>query len=701
MANQNMTIAIKAKDLTQAALKNINTSMRKINASVYLAQKRFPKLAKAIRFVGRGARKLAGGLVTLTKRLATLSLKIGAVAAVAGAGIFAVMIKSSMSATDNLAKTARKIGTTTEALSKMRYAADLTGVASTTMDMALQRFTRRTAEAAKGTGEAKDALKELGINARQMLKLPLEEQMLELSKAFEDFSSADKVRLAMKLFDSEGVALVNTLGLGKEALQEMMGEAAALGIVMSTKSAKGVEDANDAFSKLGFLFKGIRDQLTGALAPALEELATALKDKIQAGIDAAGGSVEDFARILAVDIMQAVMTAMSALQSFLNGVIGTFNTISDAASKFTGFFKSDEEKNLKQLQAAIKGIGDEQKKNLALAKTGGMDEGAAKRQNELLEKQKVKLADLAMARMDMGETVGGLIPEFEFADDINAFLAGLVEKYNAVTLAKQGKGTDDTTGTEDDPNEKEKESIQALTDFKQHHQDLLAQGDEQYLAFKKKNAVDQTKAVIDGLSEQLKGTGAISKKLGALEKAAAIKKALIATYESSVKAFSAAGGFPFGIPAAAMSIASGMVQVNAIRSQSFDGGGYTGGGSRSGGVDGKGGFHAILHPQETVIDHTKPNIPSIASKLPSFEGGGYTGGIMPTNSTQNVVNDNREQSSEAQVIVNQTINVTTGVQGTVRAEIANLMPQISEAAQNAVLEARMRGGAYSKQLMGR
>ena len=39
---------------------------------------------------------------------------------------------------------------------------------------------------------------------------------------------------------------------------------------------------------------------------------------------------------------------------------------------------------------------------------------------------------------------------------------------------------------------------------------------------------------------------------------------------------------------------------------SFDGGGNTGSGSRSGGVDGKGGFPAILHPQETVIDHTKP-----------------------------------------------------------------------------------------------
>jgi hypothetical protein len=38
---------------------------------------------------------------------------------------------------------------------------------------------------------------------------------------------------------------------------------------------------------------------------------------------------------------------------------------------------------------------------------------------------------------------------------------------------------------------------------------------------------------------------------------------------------------------------------------SFDGGGYTGSGTRSGGLDGKGGFMAMLHPQESVLDHTK------------------------------------------------------------------------------------------------
>ena len=89
----------------------------------------------------------------------------------------------------------------------------------------------------------------------------------------------------------------------------------------------------------------------------------------------------------------------------------------------------------------------------------------------------------------------------------------------------------------------------------------------------------------------------------------------------------------------------------------FAGGGYTGSGSRSGGVDGRGGFHAILHPQETVIDHTKG------------QGLGTT--------------------------INQTINVSTGVQQTVRTEIIQLMPKIAETTKMAVLDAKRRGGSFS------
>jgi len=48
------------------------------------------------------------------------------------------------------------------------------------------------------------------------------------------------------------------------------------------------------------------------------------------------------------------------------------------------------------------------------------------------------------------------------------------------------------------------------------------------------------------------------------------------------------------------------------------------------------------------------------------------------------------------VTINKTINVTTGVQQTVRTEIASLMPQIAQATKSAVADARMRGGSYSK-----
>ena len=92
---------------------------------------------------------------------------------------------------------------------------------------------------------------------------------------------------------------------------------------------------------------------------------------------------------------------------------------------------------------------------------------------------------------------------------------------------------------------------------------------------------------------------------------------------------------------------------------SMNGGGYTGNGARAGGLDGKGGFMAMMHPRETVVDHTKG------------QGGG-------------------------QVVVNQTINVSTGVQQTVRTEIRTLMPQIANAAKAAVVDAKRRGGSYGK-----
>jgi len=50
---------------------------------------------------------------------------------------------------------------------------------------------------------------------------------------------------------------------------------------------------------------------------------------------------------------------------------------------------------------------------------------------------------------------------------------------------------------------------------------------------------------------------------------------------------------------------SGLASAATAFLSSFDGGGYTGSGARSGGLDGKGGFMALLHPNETVVDHAR------------------------------------------------------------------------------------------------
>jgi len=46
------------------------------------------------------------------------------------------------------------------------------------------------------------------------------------------------------------------------------------------------------------------------------------------------------------------------------------------------------------------------------------------------------------------------------------------------------------------------------------------------------------------------------------------------------------------------------------------------------------------------------------------------------------------------VTINQNINISTGVQQTVRTEIKSLMPQIAEQSKAAVLDAKRRGGSY-------
>jgi hypothetical protein len=91
----------------------------------------------------------------------------------------------------------------------------------------------------------------------------------------------------------------------------------------------------------------------------------------------------------------------------------------------------------------------------------------------------------------------------------------------------------------------------------------------------------------EGLDGMLNGFVNIIRKMGAEMLAANIMQSLFAQDITAGGAGGAGGGLFAGL--------AGMF--------SFAGGGSTGSGPRSGGIDGKGGFMAVMHPQEEVIDH--------------------------------------------------------------------------------------------------
>lgn len=89
---------------------------------------------------------------------------------------------------------------------------------------------------------------------------------------------------------------------------------------------------------------------------------------------------------------------------------------------------------------------------------------------------------------------------------------------------------------------------------------------------------------------------------------------------------------------------------------------------------------------------------SVSSGSPYIVGENGPELFMPSRSGS-IIPDSM-MSSGSGVVVNQTINISTGVQQTVRAEIQNLLPQISNAAKAAVIDAKRRGGSFANAFGG-
>ena len=604
--------------------------------SVSIIIKAFDQTQKAL----RGIKRAFAGLSKIF-----FNFKTALVSAV-GAGGMGLLIANSLKATDALAKTASKIGTTTESLSALQYAGQLTGVEVNTMNMALQRFSRRASEAAVGTGEAKGALRELRVDARKLTRLPLDQQMLTLADAFEDAKNrgVNPLKIAFKLFDSEGAALVNTLALGRDGLTELLGEARALGVVMSSSAAKGVEDANDSLFRMQSLFGGIVKQAVAGLAPALAALSDLLTTKVQAGIADANGSVKEFGEELAGNFVQGLADAIKGIQDVLNAFVSMGNFVINFRRQINDAFSSIETKSLQGLEEDLAAV---EERLAGYAKNAGpfsdTNDAIVQNQERLRDSIKAQIAAIEELGEESDRTFTGFT-KFDFS----AIIASLLKVGEAIGTTTEGI---DNLG--DDVNEKLPSAFETFMANLQNTREMA--GD---LTPELEKLGDQA---ITGLGKSF--TDAIT---GAKKFSDAIKNMAKSVIDSLIQML---------VQKYIVDAAFGAI-TNAI------GGGTTppvtgGGGGMSLGGLARGG----------VATGNTPYI--VGEKGPELFIPSTTGRVVPNNDL-----------SGGGVTVVQNINVTTGVQQTVRAEIANLLPQISNAAKSAVADARMRGGGFSKAMVG-
>lgn len=235
------------------------------------------KLEIIITASARGAKRVFDKLKVGMRNVVSVGAKVGAGLAagfaVAAAAVVALTVKV-LNLGDNLAKTADKLGITTEELSALRHAGELAGLTISDIDRSLQFMQRNIAEAADGMSAQADAFDKLGLSIEDVQKAGPGDAMQMIIKGLAGIENqTEKTQIAMDIFGRSGAGLLN---LTAEGLERARKEADLFGISMSRQDAKAMENINDSITRVKAAITGASIQLVKTFAPALEKLGAKL-----------------------------------------------------------------------------------------------------------------------------------------------------------------------------------------------------------------------------------------------------------------------------------------------------------------------------------------------------------------------------------------------------------------------------------------
>lgn len=205
-----------------------------------------------------------------------------AVAGLAGAlsaGAFVAAGRAALNYADEIGKMAQKVGMTTEELSKLNYAAKLSDVSLSELQVGVQQLS-------KNMEAGSDGLEALGISATDASGnlRATNEIFMEVAEAFAGMEDgAGKTAIAMNIFGRSGAQLIPMLNSGRRGLSDMGEEAQRLNRVISEESAKSAERFNDNLTRLSEAMDGLAKEIIDPVLPALIDLTEALLDLIKVG----------------------------------------------------------------------------------------------------------------------------------------------------------------------------------------------------------------------------------------------------------------------------------------------------------------------------------------------------------------------------------------------------------------------------------
>lgn len=267
-----------------------------------------------------------------------------------GAGALVRGAQNSAAAIVNLSN---RLGVSTEALTELRYVGELAGVQFNTFSTGLQRMTRRINEVAvTGKGVASEALRQLALDAEALNRLPLDQKFERIADQMAKVEDpATRVRLAMQLFDTEGVQLIQTMTNGAEGIQTLRAEAVKLGASLSRDVLEPGERADAALTRLNNTTGALGTTFALRLSPTLEKFANILTSVIGPAADILDSVFSTVGNQIG-NIAASVRLIGNgrpdlALQNITAGAIDSFSGARDVVGNFGNLFSTFADESVK------------------------------------------------------------------------------------------------------------------------------------------------------------------------------------------------------------------------------------------------------------------------------------------------------------------------------------------------------------------